>query len=66
MSKLRNTLNYVLTSIQVLTNFDYITIENATKADLETLINIILNLLLMNIFTNFVGTTNNWLEPLEN
>ena len=66
MSKLRNTLNYVLTSIQVLTNFGYITIENATKADLETLNNIILNLLLMNIFTNFVGMTNNLLEPLEN
>ena len=66
MSKLRNILNYVLTSIQVLTNFGYITIENATKADLETLNNIILNLLLMNIFTNFVGMTNNLLEPLEN
>ena len=66
MSKLEKISNYVLTSIQVLTNFSYITIEKFTKRDLETLNGIILNLILMNTFVNFLGMTINSSESLEN
>ena len=66
MSKLEKISNYVLTSIQVLTNFSYITIEKFTKRDLETLNGIILNLILMNTFVNFFGMTINLSESLEN
>ena len=66
MSKLEKISNYVLTSIQVLTNFSYITIEKFTKRDLETLNGIILNFILMNTFVNFFGMTINLSESLEN
>ena len=66
MSKLEKISNYVLTSIQVLTNFSYITIGKFTKRDLETLNGIILNLILMNTFVNFFGMTINLSESLEN
>ena len=66
MSKLKKIFNNVLTSIQLVTNFAYITIEKVTKRDLETLNGVILNLMLMNTFTNFVGMTNNSSELLEN
>ena len=66
MSKLEKISNYVLTSIQVLTNFSYITIEKFTKRDLETLNGIIFNLILMNTFVNFFGMTINSSESLEN
>ena len=66
MSKLEKISNYVLTSIQVLTNFSYITLEKFTKRDLETLNGIILNLILMNTFVNFFGMTINLSESLEN
>ena len=66
MSRLKKILNYVLTSIQLVTNFGYITIEKVTKWNLETLNGVILNLMLMNTFTNFVGMTNNSSELLEN
>ena len=66
MSRLKKIFNYVLTSIRLVTNFGYITIEKVTKWDLETLNGVILNLMLMNTFTNFVGMTNNSSEFLEN
>ena len=66
MSKLKKIFNYVLTSIQLVTNFGYITIEKVTKRDLETLNGVILNLILMNTFINFIAMTNNSSELLEN
>ena len=66
MSKLKKIFNYVLTSIQLVTNFGYITIEKVTKRDLETLNGVILNLILMNTFINFIAVTNNLSELLEN
>ena len=66
MSKLKKIFNYVLTSIQLVTNFGYITIEKVTKRDLETLNGVILNLILMNTFINFIAMTNNLSELLEN
>ena len=66
MSKLKKIFNNVLTSIQLVTNFGYITIEKVTKRDLETLNGVILNLILMNIFINFIAMTNNSSELLEN
>ena len=66
MSKLKEIFNYTLTSIQIVTNFGYITIEKVTKRDLENLNGVILNLILMNTFINFVGMTNNSSELLEN
>ena len=66
MSKLKEIFNYALTSIQIVTNFGYITIEKVTKRDLENLNGVILNLILMNTFINFVGMTNNSSELLEN
>ena len=66
MLKLKEIFNYALTSIQIVTNFGYITIEKVTKRDLENLNGVILNLILMNTFINFVGMTNNSSELLEN
>ena len=66
MSKLKKIFIYVLTSIQLVTNFGYITIEKVTKRDLETLNGVILNLILMNTFINFIAVTNNLSELLEN
>ena len=66
MSKLKKIFIYVLTSIQLVTNFGYITIEKVTKRDLETLNGVILNLILMNTFINFIAMTNNSSELLEN
>ena len=66
MSKLKKIFNYVLTSIQLVTNFGYITIEKVTKRDLETLNGVILNLILMNTFINYITMTNNSSELLEN
>ena len=66
MSKLKKIFNYVLTSIQLVTNFGYITIEKVTKRDLETLNGVILNLILMNTFINYIAMTNNSSELLEN
>ena len=66
MSKLKKIFIYVLTSIQLVTNFGYITIEKITKRDLETLNGVILNLILMNTFINFIAMTNNSSELLEN
>ena len=66
MSKLKKIFNYVLTSIQLVTNFGYITIEKVTKRGLETLNGVILNLILMNTFINFIAMTNNLSELLEN
>ena len=66
MSKLKKIFNYVLTSIQLVTNFGYITIEKVTKRDLETVNGVILNLILMNTFINYIAMTNNSSELLEN
>ena len=66
MSKLKKIFNYVLTSIQLVTNFGHITIAKVTKRDLETLNGVISNLILMNLFINFIGMTNNSSELLEN
>ena len=66
MSKLKKIFNYVLTSIQLATNFGHITIAKVTKRDLETLNGVISNLILMNTFINFIGMTNNSSELLEN
>ena len=59
MSILKKVFNYLLTSIQLVTNFGYIAIEKVTEWDLETLNGVILNLLLMNTFIDFVGMENN-------
>ena len=65
MSKLKKIFNYILILIQLVTNFGYVTIEKVIKWDLETLNGVILNLILMNTFINFIGMTNNLWEFLK-